>query len=215
MFRRIYLSPLGRLISLAMNLLAGLQRPFVAYGYRDRVSGQFRQRTRISSSATFIDRRSIAIADNVWIGHYCHVDGSAGVTIGEGVQMATWSGILSHGSQDAIRLCGRRFIEIEAANRPGYTLGPVRIGAFAFIGAGAIVLPGVTIGRGARIDAGAIVTRDVPDFAIARGIPARIVGDVREGDALHFDDPRVRDSYFDAQVIEDWSARIREGEFRA
>jgi acetyltransferase-like isoleucine patch superfamily enzyme len=198
-----------------MNLLAGLQRPFVAYGYRDRVSGQFRQRTRISSSATFIDRRSIAIADNVWIGHYCHVDGSAGVTIGEGVQMATWSGILSHGSQDAIRLCGHRFIEIEAANRPGYTLGPVQIGAFAFIGAGAIVLPGVTIGRGARIDAGAIVTRDVPDFAIARGIPARIVGDVREGDALHFDDSRVRDSYFDAQVIEDWSARLRDGAFRA
>lgn len=209
MLRRIYLSPLGRLISLIMNLFAELQRPFVAYGYRDRVSGRFRQRTRISSSATFIDRGSIEIADDVWIGHYCHVDGSAGVMIGEGVQMATWSGILSHGSQDAIRLCGRRYIEIEAAKRPGYTLGRVEIGAFAFIGAGAIVLPGVTVGRGSRVDAGAIVTRDVPDFAIVRGIPARIVGDVRDNDEVHFDDPCIRDSYFDPQIVEDWSIRRR------
>lgn len=190
-----------------MNILASLQRPFVAYGYRDRVSGQFRKRTRISSSATFIDRGSIAIADDVWIGHYCHVDGSAGVTIGVGVQMATWSGILSHGSQDAIRLCGRRYIEIEAAKRPGYTLGRVEIGAFAFIGVGAIVLPGVKVGRGSRIDAGAIVTRDVPDFAIVRGIPARVVGDVRDDDVTYFDDPRVRESYFDPQLVKDWSTR--------
>jgi acetyltransferase-like isoleucine patch superfamily enzyme len=123
------------------------------------------------------------MGDNVWIGHYCHVDGSAGVTIGEGVQLATWSGILTHGSQDAIRLCGRRYIKIEAAKRPGYTLGPVTIGAFSFIGAGAIILPGVTVGRRCRIDAGAIVTHDVPDFAIVRGIPARIVGDVRDVDS--------------------------------
>lgn len=192
-----------------MNLLAGLQRPFIAYGYRDRVSGRFRQRTRISSSATFINRGSVAIDDHVWIGHYCHIDGSAGVMIGEGVQMATWSGILSHGSQDAIRLCGRRYIEIEAAKRPGYTLGRVEIGAFAFIGVGAIVLPGVTVGRGSRVDAGAIVTRNVPDFAIVRGIPARIVGDVRDGDTVHFEDPRVRESYFDPQVVRDWMSRHR------
>lgn len=207
MLRRLYLSPLGQVISLVMNLLAAMQRPFIAYGYRDRVSGRFRKRTRISSSATFIDRGLVAVADNVWIGHYCHIDGSAGVTIGEGVQMATWSGILSHGSQDAIRLCGRQYIEIEPALRPGYTFGSVVIGSFAFIGAGAIVLPGVTVGRGSRIDAGAIVTRDVPDFAIVRGIPARIVGDVRQSDSAHFDDAVVRESYFDQQVVRDWSRR--------
>ena len=207
MFRQLYLSPLGRAISIVMNMLASLQRPFVAYGCRDRVSGRFRKRTRISSAATFIDRGSIAIDDNVWIGHYCHIDGSGGVTIGEGVQMATWSGILSHGSQDAIRLCGRRYIEIKAALRPGYTLAPVTIGAFSFVGAGAIVLPGVTVGRGCRIDAGAIVTHDVADFAIVRGIPARVVGDVRTGDAAYFGDVTVREAYFDPQAMRDWTAR--------
>lgn len=204
MLRQIYLSPLGRLISIMMNLAAAAKRPFIAYGYRDPVSGQFRKRTRISSSATFIERRKIAMGDNVWIGHYCHIDGSAGVSIGEGVQLATWSGILSHGSQDAIRLCGERYIEIEAVKRPGYTLRPVTIGAFSFIGAGAIILPGVNIGQGCRIDAGAIVTHDVPDFGIARGVPARIVGDVRDNDSQYFDNPAVRENYFHPNTVRDW-----------
>ena len=204
MLRLIYLSPLGWSISVLMNALAAMRRPFVAYGYRDRVSGRFRKRTRISSSATFINRREIAVADNVWIGHYCHIDGSAGVTIGEGVQMATWSGILSHGSQDAIRLCGRQFIEIPPHARPGYTFGRVEIGDFSFIGAGAIILPGVKVGRGSRVDAGAIVTRDVPAFAIVRGVPARIVGDVREVDETFWSDPDVRAGYFDPEGMAAW-----------
>lgn len=55
-------------------------------------------------------------------------------------------------------------------------IAPVRIGAWADIGMNAIILPGVTIGRGAIVGAGAVVTRDVPDFAKVVGVPARIVG---------------------------------------
>jgi UDP-2-acetamido-3-amino-2,3-dideoxy-glucuronate N-acetyltransferase len=50
----------------------------------------------------------------------------------------------------------------------------------ASIGSGATVLPGVTIGVEAMVGAGAVVTRDVPDFAIVVGNPARVVGDVRD-----------------------------------
>lgn len=44
-----------------------------------------------------------------------------------------------------------------------------------WIGANAVILPGVTIGRGSTIGAGAIVSRDVPPYSIAVGIPARVV----------------------------------------
>ncbi|ONG50029.1 chloramphenicol acetyltransferase [Pseudoroseomonas deserti] len=52
---------------------------------------------------------------------------------------------------------------------------PVVLGADTWVGHGAIVLPGVTTGVGAAIGAGAVVTKDVPDFAIVVGNPARIL----------------------------------------
>lgn len=50
----------------------------------------------------------------------------------------------------------------------------------ASIGSNVTVLPGLTIGEKALVGAGAVVTKDVPDYAIVMGIPARVVGDVRQ-----------------------------------
>jgi acetyltransferase-like isoleucine patch superfamily enzyme len=52
---------------------------------------------------------------------------------------------------------------------------PVRIEAGADIGTGAIILPGVTVGRGSIVGAGAVVTRDIPPYSIAAGVPARVL----------------------------------------
>ena len=57
---------------------------------------------------------------------------------------------------------------------------PTRVRRRASIGSNATILAGVSIGEAALVGAGAVVTRDVPDFAIVAGVPARVVGDVRE-----------------------------------
>ncbi|MFY9552429.1 MAG: acyltransferase [Thermoanaerobaculia bacterium] len=63
-----------------------------------------------------------------------------------------------------------------------------RVREGASLGAGAILLPGVTIGRFAMVGAGALVTRDVPDFALSYGSPAQVHGHVcRCGSSLRFE----------------------------
>jgi galactoside O-acetyltransferase len=57
--------------------------------------------------------------------------------------------------------------------------GPVRIESHAWIGTGAVVMPGVTVGRCSIVAAGAVVTKDVPAHSIVAGVPARQIGDVR------------------------------------
>lgn len=53
---------------------------------------------------------------------------------------------------------------------------PVRVGDWADIGTNAVLMPGVTVGKGALVGAGAVVIDDVPDFAKVAGVPARLIG---------------------------------------
>ncbi len=56
-----------------------------------------------------------------------------------------------------------------------FSKGPLRIGSGSWLGAGAVVLDGVNVGQGCVIAAGAVVTKDLPDFSVAMGCPAKVV----------------------------------------
>jgi len=66
--------------------------------------------------------------------------------------------------------------EFPTANR----FGRVKVGSRCFIGARAILLPGVTVGDDCVVGAGSVITRDIPDGSVAAGVPARVLGSTEE-----------------------------------
>lgn len=114
----------------------------------------------------------IRVGKGVWIGDATRLDWSHGrhISIGDGATLAPGVRILCHDAS-----CVRRI--------GGTWVAPVSIGAGAFIGAESVLMPGVTVGDGAVVAAGAVVTRDVPAGTIVAGVPAKPIGAVADLDA--------------------------------
>ena len=203
--RKLYLSPLGRLISIVQNLLSVFSRPFMVYGYKRKTDGLFLKRTRISSSAIILNPEKLNIADNVWLWHYSIIDASNKVSIGEGCQIGAWVGIFTHSSHMAIRLYGGdSYIQTPIEERKGYLKGSVSIGAYTFVGAKATIMPNVSIGKGCLIAAGTMVNKSVPDFSIVVGNPGVIKGSTKDLDKVFFTDTLIQQNYFDPETIEEF-----------
>jgi len=111
---------------------------------------------------------SIRIAPSVFLGPCVVIYGHGGVEIGERTLVSMHCSIVSsnHGVPRADK---------KIRDAPDQPL-PTRIGRDCWLGAGVRVLGGVTVGEGCVIGAGAVVTRDLPPFSIAVGLPARVVG---------------------------------------
>jgi acetyltransferase-like isoleucine patch superfamily enzyme len=116
---------------------------------------------------TFIQGRfdgRCVIGDHAWIGPQAYLD-ARDLVIEEYVGWGPGARVL--GSQHT------GFPPDVPIIQTDLRIEPVRVGAWADIGVSAVVLPGVTIGKGAIVGAGAVVTDDVPPFAIVVGVPAR------------------------------------------
>ena len=138
--------------------------------------------TRIAASSCIEHEARLQLADHVYIGPFCFIEASGGVTIAEGVQITHHVSIVTHSSHRSIRLLGRAYASRQG-EVPGYVRAPVEIGAYSFIGPHSVIEAGSCIGKGVVVCAHARVRGEVPDFAIVAGSPAAVIGDVRTGDA--------------------------------
>lgn len=105
--------------------------------------------------------KNIFFGKGVFVNSGCKFQDQGGIYIGDGclighnVVLAT----LNH--------------HVDPARRGGMVPKPIRLGNDVWVGSGAVVLPGVTIGDGAVVAAGAVVTKDVPPRTVVGGVPAR------------------------------------------
>lgn len=110
-------------------------------------------------------KNSMVIGDHTWIGQQCFFHSAGGLVIGKAVGIGPGVIILTseHEASD---------VEIPVYFTP-LKFEQVIINDGADIGAGSIILPGLTIGMGAIIGAGSVVTHNVPDHEVWAGVPAR------------------------------------------
>ena len=103
----------------------------------------------------------IKIGDNVFINSNSLLMARGGITIEDDVMMAANVQLLSNNHDEY--------------DRQVLTCKPIHIKRGAWIGAGATILPGVCVGKYAIVGAASVVTKDVPDYAVVVGNPARVV----------------------------------------
>lgn len=148
--------------------------PEAQIGSGTRIWHQAQVREGVVIGDNCIVGKDVYIDFDVVIGNNVKIQNSAlvyhGVTLEDGVFIGPQACLTNDRVPRAITPEGR----LKTAE--DWSAGPIRVCYGASIGAGAIVLPDVTIGRFAMVAAGAVVTRSVPDYGLVVGVPARLVG---------------------------------------
>lgn len=112
-------------------------------------------------------RNQMMIGQGTWIGQQCFFHSAGGIRIGKNVGIAPGVKIITsyHGEEGREKPILHSRIEF----------APVNIDDDADIGVGAIILPGVNIGRGCQVGAGAVVTKNTEPYSIVTGVPAKVL----------------------------------------
>lgn len=107
--------------------------------------------------------KNITIGKDVFINSGCHFQDQGGIAIGDGT-MIGHNVVLATINHD---------LEPEKMRKNHYA--PIAIGRHVWIGSNATILPGITVGDWAVVSAGAVVTKDIPPFTVAGGVPAKVM----------------------------------------
>jgi acetyltransferase-like isoleucine patch superfamily enzyme len=146
------------------------------------IYGGVRIGARFQSGHWVLVREDSVIGDDCSVGSGTVIEFS--VTIHDGVRLHSQCFIPEHSILESKCWLGPRVVvtnaRFPASPRTKASLEPVVIRKGAKVGANATLLPGVVLGEGCLVGAGAVVTRDVPDDTIVIGNPARIAGRVSE-----------------------------------
>ncbi len=146
----------------------------VSVGPRSSVWHNAVLRTGASLGAECIVGRDVFIDEGVHLGDRVKVQNAAlvyhGVTVGNGVFIGPNAILTNDRYPRAVTPSG------ELARGDDWTVSPIELEDGGSIGAGAVVVAGTRVGRFATVGAGAVVTRDVPDYALVAGNPARRLG---------------------------------------
>ena len=110
-------------------------------------------------------RNELRVGDGTWIGQQCFLHSAGGITIGRSVGVGPGVKMLTSVHREAGRATPILHAPLDFA--------PIVVEDDADLGVGSILLPGVTVGRGAQVGAGAVVAEDVPAYAVVVGVPAR------------------------------------------
>ncbi|HJW34974.1 MAG TPA: acyltransferase [Holophagaceae bacterium] len=162
-------------------LLEALQRPLYLvdrlgwavrdHNWRCRFSHVGRNFVFDPLSSKFVTPELLQVGDDVFLNAHAHISGQ--VTIGDRVLIGPGVKLLS--GNHLYGIPGFLVRDIKASSGNPELLAAQTIEDDAWLGAGVIVLGGVTVGTGCVIGAGAVVTRDVPPYVVAVGSPARPV----------------------------------------
>ena len=123
----------------------------------------------------FILRRmGCKVGKGCFIGDYVRVDTSHTdmITIEDSVSIASGSRLLCHQRDFSDYCVGDDYMKL------GYTVKPIHLKKGCLIGMESFVMPGVTVGEGAVVGAGSLVAKDVPDWCVAVGRPAKVVREI-------------------------------------
>ena len=154
------------LVTLATSWLPDLRPVLRMRGFFLRPCFKFcGENLQVARGVTINFSNRVEIGHDVHIGTGCWIHGWGGVVIEDEVLLGPYS----------VLVTGDHTLKDGSYRHGPSSLAPIRLCHGSWVAAHAVVTKGVTLGRGALLAANSVATRNIPDFVIAAGVPARII----------------------------------------